>query len=311
MKTEFVDLKSISAQAVFPIHYESDSRPLKTSVKSHGLLQPLVLYRQGEKLLVLDGLERLKILLEFDESGCVANVYEETELKMEQAFLLYLELNSWSRPFNLAEKAMALKAAHDVFRGKSIPKNFWDLVGIPQNLRATQQYKDFLKLPATLQKFALNNNMPLTTMLLFLRFKPAEIETLAARLFRLPLNQNKLTEVLSLLLDISRRDDRSALAILDEILPEIELEMSPQQKEQALRSVLQRKRNPNYEKRLRDFENTVKKLPLGGKTRVAPAPYFEGDYVEVVTRFSSQEDINDFAETLKSTLWPDLLKAVK
>lgn len=311
MKTELVDLQSISAQAVFPVHYESDSRPLKTSLKTFGLLNPLILYRQGEKLFVLDGLERCKILHEFGELQCVANIYEEAEFKADQAFLLYLELNRWSRPFNLAEKANALKIALDVFHGKNIPKSFWELVGISQNMGAMRQHKDFLKLPEMLKKFALNNHMPLTTMLLFLRFRPAEIEPLAARLFCLPLNQNKLAEVLSLLLDISRRDDRSALAILEEILPEIELKPGPQQKEQALRSVLHRKRNPNYEKRLRDFEHTVKKIPLGGKTKVVPAPYFEENYVEVVTRFSTPEDINDFAQTLKSESWSEVLKAVR
>jgi hypothetical protein len=75
--------------------------------------------------------------------------------------------------------------------------------------------------------------------------------------------------------------------------------------------VLQRKRYPQYEKRLREIEHPVKKLPLGGKTRIAPAPYFEGDYVEVVTRFSSQEDINDFSQTLKSEIWSEILSVVK
>lgn len=311
MKIETVSIAQILPQPLFPLHFESDSRQLKTSLSTYGLLQPLVLFRTDEGLCVLDGWERLSLLKQAGQQDILARIHEPEDLDQAQAFLLYLELNHWHRPFNIVEKSQALKTAHTVFQGKSIPAVFWEVTEIPHNVRTAQQYRDFLQLPPVLHRFAVNNRMPLSTMLLFLRFKSHEIEALAELLCRLPLNPNRLTEILSLLIDLSRRDQRSALDVLQEVLPRLDLEKSPQQKEQVLRQILHKKRNPNYEARLKEFETVVKRLSLNEKTKVEPSPFFETDHVEVHTQFSSSADIELFLKLLQHPGWSDVLAAVR
>lgn len=311
MRIQVTAIAGVLPQALFPLRFGTDSRKLQASLKSHGLLRPLVLYRKDARMHVLDGMERLTFLKEQGDKNLETYVHDESNMDMRVAFLLYLEINHWHRPFNIVEKARALQTAHDLFRGEGIPQAFWDLAGVRQNIRVTQQYRDFLKLPDVLHKFAVNNNMPLATMLLFLRFHPSEIEAMASRLCRLPLNPNRLTEILSLLVDLTRRDELRALEVLDEILPRVEMESTPVQKEQTLRSVLLRKRNPNYEKRLREFEAAVKRLKLDDKIRVTPSPYFEEACVDVNTRFTSMEDVRALMETLEKEAWRDVFAAIK
>lgn len=296
-------IDTLPTEASFPSRFGGDARPLASSIQAYGILHPPRIYLSGERASVLDGLERIRIAREAGHKSIPCYFYDETQLSHANAFLMCLELNRLSRHFNLVEKALLLKTAHQVFLDHAIPKAFWHAVEIPHNIRALQQFRDLLHLPAAVQRYVVNNAIPLPTALSFLRFAPAEIDRLAAQIFMLPLNQNKLAEVLSLLSDVSKAEEISALAVLDTILPELELEFSPVHKEQKLRRLLQQRRNPHYERKLSEFESRVKQLPLNDKTKVRPAPYFEDDYVEVTTRFYSQEDMDAFIESLKDASW--------
>lgn len=308
-KLQEIEIDAVKLKHLFPIRFGGDHRQLLSSVQTHGILYPPKLYQYREKLWVLDGLDRIKAAQECGFSSFHSEVLSESDLSYDKAFLLALELNKWSRSFNLVEKAQLLKEAYQIFAGQNIPRSFWHTVGISHNIRAIQQHKELLKLPEMIKKYAVNNNTPLATILGFLRFKPDEVEKVASQLFQLPLNQNKLSEVLSLLLEISIREDKSVLSILESIWPQLEVEFSPHQKEQALRSVLQQRRNPSYEKKLSEFQQKVEKLPLDkSKTRINPAPFFEDDYIDVSTRFASQEDVNNFINVLKDPTWVEILK---
>lgn len=303
-----VEVSTIPIEPSFPTRFAGDSRQLLSSIQSYGILHSPRLYISGGKTRVLDGVERVKAAREIGLKRMLCHVYTEANLSHQNAFLLCLELNRLSRAFNIVEKALLVKTAHEVFIGATIPKSFWNTVGVQHNIRAVQHYRDLLKLPPSVQKYAVNNDTPLATVLGFLHFKPSEIEKLASQLFILPLNQNKLSEILSLLLDISKKEEKGALPILESLMPELELEFSPNHKEQKLRRLLQQRRNPNYEKRLEEFEARVKKLPVNDKTKVRPAPFFEDDYVEVTTKFHSQEDVNDFISSLKDKSWTTIIK---
>ena len=303
-----VPLTDIVLERIFPTRFCGDARQLQSSIQTYGILHPPRLYGNDNTLLVLDGYERLKVAQELGLQSLWCHVYDREHLTAGNAFLLCLELNRHSRNFNLVEKAQLLQTAHKVFTGTTIPKAFWVLVEVTQNIRAMHQLQDLLKLPQTVQKYAVNNSTPLSTILHFLRFKPDEIDKVASQLFILPINQNKLAEIVTMLLDIAKREDKTVYAVLEEILPELELEFSPLQKEQKLRQVLQKRRNPHYEQRLEEFEGRVRKLKFHHNTKVTPAPFFEDDYVEVTTKIRSEEDVQQLIDSLSSGSWTELLK---
>jgi hypothetical protein len=303
-----VPLVDIQPEPIFPSRFGGDDRNLRGSIQNFGILNPACLRRSSNGLAIIDGLQRVIIARDIGLETIPCFVYDETDLDIDNAFLLCLELNRWQRHYNLVEKAQLLKAAHHLFGGQGIPKTFWGLVDIPHNIRAIQQYKDLLKLPPLVQKYAINNGIALVTILGFLHFPAGEIERIATRLFLLPLNQNRLNEILALLYDITKREESSPLTVLEDTLKAVETEFNAQQKEQKLRHLLTLRRNPNYEKKLAEFQDKVKHLPLPKDTRVEPAPFFEDDYIEVNTRVHNQEELNEFLESLKDGEWAKLFK---
>ncbi|OVE81964.1 hypothetical protein BVY03_01560 [bacterium K02(2017)] len=294
---------------LFSHRFNRDDRPLKTSIQNFGLKTPPSLLFDKGKYHIIDGWARIDILNKMGKSqlGCI--VYDASEMNHENAFHLCIELNSWNRKFNVVEKALSLKTALEIFGGLKVPKWFWQLVGIKENIKTIYQYKELLKLPPDVQKYAVNNNITLSVILGFLKFPKTQIETLAHQLFVLPLNQNKLAEILALVLDISKRDEILPVKVMECAFEEVEKrnEFNAVQKEQLLRRILHSKRNPFYETKLKEFDEKIKGLPLNKYTKISPAPYFEDDYVEVNTKINSKKDLDDLVQILQSEVWKELL----
>lgn len=312
MKPKFdnISLKKISGEALFPVRFHRDDRPLYSSIQNYGVLSPLHLVMDGDKLLILDGSARFKILREMNLLEVPCFMHDKKKLGKAESFLLYLELNHWNREFNLVERALCLSLAENLFEESAkIPHSFWEMIGIKKDIQSIHQYRDVLKLPELVQRYAINHNLPMAVVLNFLKFPKDEIEKLASMLFVLPFNQNKLSEVLGFLYDISKREQMSPVKIIEECLSGLESQEGAIQRAERLRQILHDRRNPQYQSHLHVFQSKVKKLPVNKKTRVLPAPFFEDDYVEINAKVYSQKDLKDLESLIKDKNWEELLKS--
>lgn len=292
------------------MRFHRDDRPLYSSIQNYGVLSPLHLVMDGEKFLILDGCARFNILREMNREQVPCFIYDKKNLDRAQSFLLYLELNHWNREFNLVEKALCLSLAENFFgESAKIPHSFWEMIGIKKDIQSIHQYRDVLKLPEMVQRYAINHDLPLTVALSFLKFPKGEVEKLASILFVLPLNQNKLSEVLGFLFDISKREQMSPVKIIEECLSGLESREGALQRAEKLRQILHDRRNPQYQSHLQVFQSRVKKLPVNKKTRVLPAPFFEDDYVEINAKVYSQKDLKELESLVKDKNWEELLKS--
>jgi hypothetical protein len=249
-----LDTGRLPDERLFPSRFGGDERLLKTSMQAYGLLRPPRLWIRDGELTLLDGSMRLLLAREIGIKTVNCFVHENNELDLEAAFLLCVEANSWDREFNVVEKGLMIQRAHEVFKGKIIPKIFWHSLKVPQNIRTIQQYKDLLRLPFIVQKYSVNNHVPLPVILEFLKFRKDEVEKVANKLFVFPLSQNRLAEILGFLLDICKQEERSPLNTLDHALGQIGNEGSAQQKEIRLCHVLNLMCKPNDEAPRKDFE---------------------------------------------------------
>lgn len=306
MLSQTIHLQDIQPSLVFPTRFFPSPGDLQHSIREFGILRPICVFKTEKGLCVLDGGARLKVAREenFSEVPCV--VLEGISLK--EAFFLSLEFNRWDRSFNLIEKALLLAEAHRIFAG-DIPERFWDLIGLAFRPQLFQKCREILDLPEIVKKNIVTCNLPLATALQFLLFPQKNREGLGKRLFRLPMNANRLSEILEWLHDISLREGIDILDLCDQVFSEISGEDPPQKQEQNFRDILQKRKNPNYHQKREIFQKTLSLLPLDKKkTRITPAPFFEGDYVEVTTRFEDIKDVERFCEILKNAIFLGLFK---
>lgn len=301
---EQLDLNHQDLMSLFNVRFCRDERDIESSVKNFGILvPPRVLRFASGALRVVDGMARIEALRSLGESHVECLVYEENQLDLKNAFLMCLELNSWNREFNVVEQAYCLKAASELYGGMNIPKTVFQYLGMKKNIRAINQYKDLLKLPERVLKYMVHNDIRMSVALGFLKFPKDDINPIATQLFMLPINQNKLSEILGLLADLYKRDGVAPQMILEEVLAEIGTEFSGSRKEQQIRKLLHKRRNPSYEGQLSKFEEKTATLGLPKHAQVNPAPFFEDDYIELTVKLHSHGDIRKLLESLNQDEW--------
>ena len=307
IESQDVPVQKIGA-ALYSFRFCRDDRPLYTSIQNFGIINPPRLIPDGQEYRIIDGGARVEAAKKMGLTQITCQVHSVSEKNNAELFLLALELNCWNRTFNLMEKSLCLKIAQEVFAGIKIPKRFWEVVGIREDIRTIYQHKELLKLPLSVQKYAVNNDIPLTVILGFLRFPPTQIEAIANQLFLLPINRNKLAEILTLLYEVSKRERLMPLDVLNALLMMLDGETNLFQKEQKLRDLLNQKRNPAYSKRLAFFEKNVRALNLPVGTQVEPALFFEEEAVTLHSKINSLKDRDQLVEMLKGEGWLSLLR---
>jgi len=65
---KLAEFKSPTARILFGEHLQ-DIKQIQTSIATHGLLSPLIVMRQGKKLIVIDGRKRLAALRRMKFTG--------------------------------------------------------------------------------------------------------------------------------------------------------------------------------------------------------------------------------------------------
>lgn len=307
MYIEKIDISQIQNLPLCPSRFNRDDRDLEASISSFGIFSPPCFKKTDAGYIIIDGSIRIGMAKRLGENFVLAQVYEAGELSDEDFFKLCVELNVWSRSLNLVEQSLLLERAHEIFGGMNIPKWFYQKVGIKKNIQSIHRHRDLLKLPHLILKYAVSNDIKLPIILGFLRFPKDHIEDIANQLFVLPMNQNKLGETLGLLLDISKREDVDAKDVLMQALSDARGMGSAIQKEQELRRVLHRRRNPRYEQRLLEFEEKVQQLGLKSGLEVQPAPYFADDGVHLSLKVNDLIGLKKLVKDLEVEQWERLL----
>lgn len=303
-----VNCAEINKQPLFHTRFAGEPSQLKPSIKNFGILYPLRLWHSQKCLHIIDGVERFNVAGELGLNAVPCIVYNDNQLSEQDAFLLCLELNRLSRGFNDVEKALCLQHAEGSFGAETIPSLFWDIVGLKKDDRVMHNARELLKLPKVILEYAVSHHIAVSVILNFLRFDNSEIEKLASQILPLSLNQNKLSEILGLLFDITRREKFSVSEILDQALQHLSEQTDAMQREGRLRAYLQQRRHPLLKDKLEKFAAKLKSLPMKEDTKVSPAPYFEDDYIDLRTRLHNANDINALIELLKKKEFYNLIK---
>ncbi len=302
-------LADLPMKALFAVRFYADCRELQSSLQKWGVLSPIHVFDNAGQRFILDGWQRVDFLRQQNFLGQVPVIVHQADVvSMTDAFLIFIELNVALRPFNIVEKAMLIKKAQELFLGQAWPKSLVTALGVPFQPGPLKEYRDLLKLPQFVLKYAVHNATPLHVVLKFLDFAPDDIEKLANQLFVYPFNQNKLSEILDLLQDLSRRECVPASQIFQDVLSEISGSGLAQQKEKLIRETLKKRKNPRFEAQMQHFLQKTKNMPLGAQTSVAPAPFFEDDYVEVKSRVYNQDDIKSLIQVLTHQAWDEIFE---
>ncbi len=291
MKREKLSLKEIDLKDErFRISYFFSLDKLAASIKEVGLLNPpLVTQREGRFILV-SGWKRVMACLSLSFSPIpVLVIPGKGEL---ETFLLAFYENLAAREFSLIEKAEILarlkKFGEDE---KRIVRQYLPLLDIPQTLFHFDSYLAFFRFESELKKIIHRRNFPFPLAKLFTEFSSSERKQILPLVSGL--SQNKVTEFVESLKEVSRRDGHPVRKILasgeiKDILGSPRL--SSFQRAEKIRLVLKKKRYPTLSSWEKSFDSLRKKLRWPREIALNPSPFFEEKRLSVTFNFESQQE---------------------
>lgn len=291
MKRENLSLNKIFLKDErFRISYYFDLNKLVASIKEVGLLNPPLVTLRDEHFILVSGWKRVMACLKLSLSPIPALVVQgKSEL---ETFLIAFYENLTSREFSLVEKAEIIARLKKLGEEeKKIVRYFLPLLDIPPTLSHFDSYLAFSQFEPKLKKFIYEKNLPFSLAELFLEFSTSERKRLLPLVS--PLSQNKMTEFLESLKEISSRDKFPALKILSskevkDIL--CSRRLSTLQKADRIRLILRKKRYPTLSSWQESFDSLRKKMRWPQEITLSPTPYFEEKRLSVAFDFENQEE---------------------
>lgn len=279
----------------FRISYYFDLYSLIHSISKIGLIHPpLITYRKGDAIIVT-GWKRVLACRSLNFTSIPCFVLDgEDDLK---AFRLSLEENLSFKSFALLEKAQILSRLIQLgVPEEVVVKDHLPFLEIPQTLIHLDTYLRIASLDPETKEVIHSKNMVFPVVQLLTDYSEENRQILLS--FLHPLGQNKQRELLQNLLEITKRDRISVQNILtgeDAQKITSDQNLSPHQKAEEIRNLIQRKRYPTLSTWKDALKSQKKELEWPDDIKIEPSPFFEGQEFTVKFTF---KDIDEYRKKL-------------
>ncbi len=274
----------------FRISPDSPDERLRDSLRRVGPVQPLLLVERSGRLVLLSGWKRTSELRAIGSEEAPACVVPEPDDLA--AFRRVFFENAAIRDFSIIEKALICRRLIELGEEeKTVVSSVLPFFRLPPS-RATLEALRTLSAedPETLLLLH-RSDVPPAGAVILAAMSPEARKRVATLLF--PLGRNKQSELLDHLADLSVREGRPIVDILEseEIRPFlVDTSLGALDRSEKLREWLGRMKNPRVRAWTDAFGRAVRRLGLPGQASLRADPGFESEELVLTLSFRSAEE---------------------
>ncbi len=312
-KQKTVKLSQIdSGDESFRITTQKNIDNLMDSINNVGLLNLPLLIEKNSGYTVVCGFSRIEACQRLGWAGIEARIIDSDTQRLE-CIKYAITDNSLQRPLNLIEQSRSINMLSGFFKDFSILTKELSAMGLPDNQSIIKKIKKICHLPRSVQSGILSNTISLVMALELGRLQQEAGESFAKLFEILKLSLNKQREILTLVKEISLREDISILKVLEnnvlqEILTNEDLDRN--QRIRKIRIYLKQRRFPVITTAEKEFEKQLKKLKLGNQTKLIPPDNFEGTTYILKFSFTNLIELKDRKATFDALIQTPCLKKI-
>jgi len=268
---------------------------LMVSIDNVGVLNLPLLIEKNSGYKIVCGFRRIEACRRLGWTDVEARILDSDTKRLE-CIKYAITDNSLQRPLNLIEQSRSINMLYGFFKDVGALGKSLSVMGLPDNPSIIKKIKELYHLPKFVQSGILSNTISLAMALELGRLQLEAGECLAKLFQTLTLSLNKQREILSLVKEISLREDISILKVLEndnlqKILTHKNLDRN--QKIREIRIYLKQRRFPFITAAEKEFEKHVKKLKLGSGTKLIPPDNFEGTTYTLKLFFKNLIELKD------------------
>lgn len=287
-------LEEILKDFFFCFTSNSDLSHLRRSILTSGIQTPLHVLpaRRGYRL--LSGFKRFELALELGLDRIPAKVHTG-KTHVEKIFLEVILEHLSCHSLNLLEKARIIRILNRLgVSWELMEKEFLPMMDLPDRWEIVQEVRDILALAPTVQDYIQIYNLSFKQTLVFAEFTYQQQELLIRLGMKLQIRGVELSEILSLLRDITKRDGISVEQILEnmEVDRIIDSEdLSRNEKIGQVKEYLRKRRYPRLTSWNESLENQRREMGLPRSLQVTWDRSLERPGIELRAEIKSVEDL--------------------
>ncbi|MEW6376343.1 MAG: ParB/RepB/Spo0J family partition protein [Thermodesulfobacteriota bacterium] len=303
----------------FSVNFMPDLQSLRTSIEEIDLIQPVLLREKADRYQVVCGFRRISIFHELGRMEIESKIFGEKEVDDFRLFSISLHENLTTRGFNTVEKAIALDKLirHFQIDPRIVIKDFLPLFSLEPNEKILNTFLSLARMKEEVKRYVLKGEISRSNIRRLSTFTHDDQMALISLFSFLKLGENRLREMLTLLEEISQRNQARVRDIvhrpeIQNILSQKELTMS--QRTARVKKVLVDLRYPRMRQMEEEFEKQRRALNLPPGVTLRYPSYFEGkgwrvefqfetveEYKAILSTLSQLVDRKEFQEILRST----------
>jgi len=290
-KLSLIDSKDNSFRITTQINVDH----LMDSINHVGMLNLPLLVEKETGYKIVCGFRRIEACRRLNWADVEVRILESDTKKLE-CITYAITDNSLQRPLNLIEQSISINLLYPFFKDVSVMGKELSAMGLPDNPSIVKKIKELCHLPESIQNGILSNTISLAMALELGRLQQDAGEGFAKLFETLKLSLNKQKEILTLVKEISLREDIPILNVIkndrvQKILTNQDLDRN--QKIRKIRIYLKQRRFPVITAAENKFENQLKKLKLGSGTKLIPPDNFEGTTYILELFFKNLNELKD------------------
>jgi len=287
----------------FSVNFRPDLQKLRSSIEERGLIQPVLLREKGDRYQIVCGFRRISVYHELGNPEIEARVFKEKEMDDLGLFCVSLHENLTTRGFNTLEKAIALDKLVHYFQIDPIVliKTFLPLFSLEPHEKILKTYLSLARMENEVKSYILEEEVSRSNIRILSHFNSEDRMALLPLFSSLKLGENRLREMLTLLEEISQRDQIRVKDIIHR--PEIQAilsqkEFTPSQKTELVKKGLIDFRYPKMRQMEKGFEKKRRDLNLPPHLSLHHQPFFEGGGLRIEFQFETMEEFRSILSSL-------------
>jgi len=287
----------------FSVNFMPDLQRLRSSIEERGLIQPVLLREKGDRYQIVCGFRRISVYHELGNPEIEARVFKEKEMDDLGLFCVSLHENLTTRGFNTLEKAIALDKLVHYFQIDPIVliKTFLPLFSLEPHEKILKTYLSLARMENEVKSYILEEEVSRSNIRILSHFNSEDRMALLPLFSSLKLGENRLREMLTLLEEISQRDQIRVKDIIHR--PEIQAilsqkEFTPSQKTELVKKGLIDFRYPKMRQMEKGFEKKRRDLNLPPHLSLHHQPFFEGGGLRIEFQFETMEEFRSILSSL-------------
>jgi ParB family chromosome partitioning protein len=284
-----INLSRISSDERFRISTRTDSDDLCDSVRHIGLINPPILLSSDTDFVIISGFRRIEACGKIGMTDIPARIVNLTDI---EALKLAISDNAFQRALNLIEISRSLYKLSAFINNDDELSPIAASLKLPSTRSLICKLKTLCQMPQAIQEGILSEAVALPTAIELQKLDPYDMLVIAELFRQLIPSLNKQRELLTLLQEISIREDIPIRSLLDDLKDIIaDSESDRNQKLKKIRLYLKQRRFPASSQAEAQFDEWVKRLELGNGIELIPPKYFEGNTYTFSMQFTSLDEL--------------------